>query len=188
MTAPVPVTFPVAVTEINAPGPAFTGWFSVTTLPVSRLVPPPELRPAALRLFGVVRFRFPPDVARTFVVLPNVMVEDGAPPWAVKVAEDPKSVGRVNVPPNVTSSVPLIVPDTVVRSASQAYSALWLHRIACRTARDHAPRERPLYSQRPKRSPPESVLGAIPDISTASARCLSRTPRPRWRRCAASAP
>lgn len=60
----------------------------------------------------------------------------------------------------------------VVRSEDEKDSALWLCRIASRAVRDRAPRDRPLYAQRPKGSPPEAVLAAIPEVSTASARAL----------------
>lgn len=61
---------------------------------------------------------------------------------------------------------------TVVRSESKTDSALWLYRIACRTARHRGPRDRPLYAQRPKGTTAEAVLAAIPDISTVTARAL----------------
>lgn len=61
---------------------------------------------------------------------------------------------------------------TVVRSESTTDSALWLYRIACRAAKRRAPRNRPVYAQRPKERTAEAVLAAIPDISTVSARAL----------------
>lgn len=61
---------------------------------------------------------------------------------------------------------------TVVRSESQADSALWLYRIACRAGRRHRERDRPLYAQRPKPLTAEAVLAAIPDISTVTAQAL----------------
>jgi ERCC4-type nuclease len=59
---------------------------------------------------------------------------------------------------------------SVIRSATEADSALWLYRIACRTIRPR--RDRPLYAQRPKGRSPEAVLAAIPGISTVIAREL----------------
>jgi ERCC4-type nuclease len=79
------------------------------------------------------------------------------------------------IPPAAIRGALLAVGEngvTVVRSENQADSALWLYRIACRASRSRAPRNRPLYAQRPKRSEPEAVLAAIPDISTVTARAL----------------
>ena len=61
---------------------------------------------------------------------------------------------------------------TVVRSETEADSALWLYRIACRAGRQHPAPDRPVSSQRPKDATPEAVLAAIPEISTVSARAL----------------
>lgn len=61
---------------------------------------------------------------------------------------------------------------TVVRSETEADSALWLYRIACRAGRHRSSPDRPLYAQRPKSATPEAVLAAIPEISTVSARAL----------------
>lgn len=58
----------------------------------------------------------------------------------------------------------------VVRSESAADSALWIYRIACRSAR--RARDRPLYAQRPKPATAEAVLAAIPHVSTRTARSL----------------
>lgn len=61
---------------------------------------------------------------------------------------------------------------TVVRSETEADTALWLYRVACREGRSLRSPDRPLYAQRPKRGTPEAVLAAIPEISTVSARAL----------------
>ena len=65
---------------------------------------------------------------------------------------------------------------SVVRSETEADSALWIYRIACRAARSKPAPDRPTYAQRPKSLTPnataEAVLAAIPEISTMSARAV----------------
>jgi ERCC4-type nuclease len=64
---------------------------------------------------------------------------------------------------------------TVVRSETLGDSALWIHRIACRTGRRQDPGG-PRYAPRPKSLGPnatsEAALAAIPGLSTVSARAL----------------
>lgn len=64
----------------------------------------------------------------------------------------------------------------VLRTADQADSARWLHRLAVRCQRVEDAPDRPAYAQRPKASPgteaAEALLAAIPGISSGSARAL----------------
>ena len=64
----------------------------------------------------------------------------------------------------------------LLRSGNQRDSALWIHRLAVRCQQVEPAAERPAYAQRPRPKPgdetAEALLGAVPGISTTSARAL----------------
>jgi ERCC4-type nuclease len=88
-----------------------------------------------------------------------------------------RSAYKAHVADNAVRGLLIAVADlgvTIIRTEGPEDSALWLVSLAKRR-RDGAPRDRPVYAQRPRStvtSPAEAALACAPDVSVKTARVV----------------